>query len=100
MFVELNGKHQIEMAVSLYVLGLSYRTIGLILDVDCSTTYRWIKGYLDNANVTDVTSVGLLIPADEIFDFIAEKRKTVDYGKSVSKWIDQLLEIHKMTVPN
>jgi hypothetical protein len=93
-----DNSYQLRMVVSLYVIGLSYRTIGRMVGVDSSTAFRWLKSYLDNNDVTDVPSIGLLVPAAELFDFIIEKRKIVDFGKNVSKWLDQLIQIHKSTI--
>ncbi|MDR2267090.1 MAG: hypothetical protein LBE09_05865 [Christensenellaceae bacterium] len=96
-FIERKQSCDIEVLVSLYALGLSYRTVGILAGIDCSTVFRKVSAYMRQRNLENANELTISISKDELMNYIRERAKSVDLGQNVSKWVNELLFAHDIS---
>ena len=93
-FISEYGRHtewEVKMAVSLYAVGLSFRTIGALFCVHNSTIYRWIRDYAKAHYQKGMPKGEIVVELDEMFHFIKSKKTDAGYGKRTVQQLDNLL---------
>ena len=87
---EKHSKEEKQLAVMLYCLGLSLRTIGSILRVHASTVMRWVRAYtIENCEKPKPTGT-ITIELDEMYHFIQSKKLDVGFGKLIAENLESL----------
>lgn len=93
-FISEFGRHtewEEKMVVSLYSVGLSFRTIADLFMVNCSTIMRWVRRF-SLANYSKPMPTGKIeVELDEMCCFIHEKKEKHGYGKHTTEQINNLL---------
>ena len=93
-FISEFGRHadwEVKMAVSLYAVGLSFRTIAAMFCVHNTTIYRWIKAYALEHYGKPILKGEVVVELDEMRHFIKSKKSNVGYGKRIAEQLDNLL---------
>ena len=74
--------HAVEkrQALSLYLEGLGFRSIGRILNVSHVSLYNWIKAFGDQLEMLKSTTAIKVIEMDEMHTYIAKKKTIAGYG--------------------
>ena len=88
------GRHtewEEKMAVSLYAVGLSFRTIASLFCVHNTTIYRWIRDYAKAHYQKPVPKGEIVVELDEMWHFIKLKKTNAGYGKRTAEQLDSLL---------
>lgn len=74
-----------RLAVLLYMLGLSMRTISKVVRTDLHAVYRWIKDFSENQYEKPVPlSSEVVVELDEMWHFIKSKKTSFGYGKLIA----------------
>ena len=68
----------VEIAVSLYCLGLSFRTIAKLLYVHNTTVMRWIRQYAKEHYEKPLVKGEIVVELDEMWHFIQSKKAMLD----------------------
>ena len=93
-FISEYGRHtewEEKMAVSLYSVGLSFRTIAFLFCVNASTVYRWIRTYAETNYEKPLPKGEIVVELDEMCHFIKSKKTNAGYGKHIAEQLDSLL---------
>lgn len=93
-FISESGRHteeEVKMAVSLYSVGLSFRTIAALFCVNASTIYRWIRAWAEANYEKPLPTGEIVVELDEMWHFIRSKKNSVGYGKHIVEQLDNLL---------
>ena len=73
-----------RLAIMLYLLGLSMRTISKIVRTDLHAVYRWIRDFAENHyEKPEPISSEVIIELDEMWHFIKSKKTNSGYGKLI-----------------
>jgi transposase len=72
------------MAVSLYSLGLSFRTIAALFYLNASTILRWIRAYAEEHYEKPLPQGDIVVELDEMHHFIKSKKPIVDLESILS----------------
>ena len=93
-FISEHGRHtewEVKMAVSLYSVGLSFRTIAALFCVHNSTIYRWVRDYA-KAHYQKGTPQGeIVVELDEMYHFIKSKKNNAGFGKHIAEQLEGFL---------
>jgi len=74
-----------RLAVLLYMLGLSMRTIAKVVKTDLHAVYRWIRTFAeDNYEKPAPTSGKVIIELDEMWHFVTSKKTESGYGRLIA----------------
>jgi len=79
------------MAVSLYSLGLSFRTIAALFYLNASTILRWIRFYAERHYEKPLPQGDIVVELDEMHHFIKSKKTGCGFGKHIVEQLDNLL---------
>ena len=71
------------MAVSLYLVGLSMRTIAELFAVNVSTIQRWIRTFALENYEKPTPEGPVIIELDEMWHFIGKKNTNFGYGRPI-----------------
>ena len=85
------GDEAVHMAVAMYAVGLSYRTIGKLIGVSNVTIYRWIRNYATVQYEKPKPKGEICIELDEMWHFIKSKKTNAGFGKRIAEQLDNLL---------
>ena len=88
------GKRSFEeekMAVSLYSVGLSFRTIAALFLVNCSTVMRWIKNFCLIRYSKPHPTGQIEVELDEMYHFVETKKSQFGYGRHIAEQLDNFL---------
>ncbi len=70
-----------QMAIKMYLEGLSFRAIGRLLNISHQTAYRWVKQLGKQYQVkTNTDEVIDLVELDEMHSYIGHKKTTAGSG--------------------
>ena len=83
--------HDVNMAVSLYSLGLSFRTIATLFYLNASTILRWIRAYAELHYEKPLPKGEIVVELDEMCHFIKSKKTNCGFGKHIVEQLDNLL---------
>jgi len=73
-----------RLAILLYLLGLSMRTISKVVRTDLHAVYRWIRDFAENQyEKPEPLSSEVIIELDEMWHFIGSKKTDVGYGRLI-----------------
>ena len=68
-----------RLAVLLYLLGLSMRTISKIVKTDLHAVYRWIRDFAEKNYEKPVPQEsGVVVELDEMWHYLEDKKQVVD----------------------
>ena len=74
-----------RLAILLYLLGLSMRTIAKVVRTDLHAVYRWIRDFAENQyEKPEPLSSEVVIELDEMWHFIGSKKTNVGYGRLIA----------------
>lgn len=93
-FVSEQGRHSqrdVEMAVSLYCLGLSFRTIAKLFYVHNTTIMRWVRQYAEEHYEKPLVNGEIVVELDEMWHFIQSKKSNAGFGKHIAEQLDSFL---------
>jgi IS1 family transposase len=93
-FISEFGRHtewEERMAISLYCYGLSFRTIAVMMLVNCSTICRWIKAFAKLHYKKAIPMGEIIIELDEMCHYIQSKKTNYGFGKPIVAQLDNLL---------
>jgi transposase-like protein len=88
------GRHtdkDVNMAVSLYSLGLSFRTIAALFYLSPPTILRWIRSYAEEHYEKPLPQGDIVVELDEMHHFIKSKKTNCGFGKHIVAQLDSLL---------
>ena len=88
---ERRSEQEVNMAVSLYAVGLSYRTIAKLMCVSYQTIYRWIRAYAQEHYSKPFPKGEIVVELDEMHHFIQSKKTNCGFGKHIVAQLDSLL---------
>ena len=71
------------MAVALYLVGLSMRTIATLFSVNASTIQRWIKTFSLENYEKPKPEGPVIVELDEMWHFIKSKKTNFGFGKPI-----------------
>ena len=94
-----HGAWEVKMAVSLYSVGLSFRTIAALFCVNASTIYRWVRAFAKANYEKPVPKGEIVVELDEMHHFIKSKKTNAGYGKPIVAQLDSLLSGNAATEP-
>lgn len=80
-FISEFGRHteaDVNMAVSLYSVGLSFRTIATLFCLHASTVLRWIRDFAILNYEKPLPKGDIVVELDEFWHFIKSKKQVVD----------------------
>ena len=81
---ELNQKETRKaMAIALYLVGLSMRTIAKFFAVNASTVQRWVRTFAIENYEKPTPEGPVIIELDEMWHFIGKKKTSFGYGKPI-----------------
>jgi transposase-like protein len=81
---ELDRRESMKrIAVALYLVGLSMRTIAKLLSVNASTIMRWIKAFSIENYMKPTPKGPVIIELDEMWHFINSKKTNSGYGRLI-----------------
>lgn len=82
---ESNQKPSCEkaMAVTLYIFGLSFRSIGKILNISHQSILNWVRDFGLKTFEKPKPSGAVVVELDEMWHFIKKKNKNYGYGKLI-----------------
>jgi transposase-like protein len=81
----------IAMAVSLYSVGLSFRTIAQMFEVSPNTIYLWVKNFAE-VHYQKPSPKGVIeVELDEMWHFVESKKTNCGYGKHTIEQINNFL---------
>ena len=92
-FTSETGRHsekEVEMAVSLYCLGLSFRTIARLFYVHNTTIMRWIRQYAKEHYDKPLVKGEIVVELDEMWHFIQSKKDNAGFGRHIAERLDSL----------
>ena len=95
---ERHSEAEVNMAVSLYSVGLSYRTIAKMVCVSYQTIYRWIRDYAQEHYTKPLPKGEIIVELDEMHHFIQSKKTNYGFGKHIAEQLDSLLTGNAVTV--
>lgn len=93
-FISEFGRHtdwEERMAVALYAVGLSFRTIAALFCVDGATIYRWVRNFAQLKYTKPTPQGEVVIELDEMHHFIRSKKTNAGYGKHIAEQLDSFL---------
>jgi len=64
----------------MYIEGLSYRSIGKILDISYGTVYHWVKDLKDQTKMLHSDRTVRVTDIDQLDDYIHEVKHNKQYG--------------------
>jgi len=74
-----------RLAILLYLLGLSMRTIAKITKTDVHAVYRWIKAFAEENYVKpEPASSEVVVELDEMWHYLHSKKTNFGYGKLIA----------------
>jgi transposase len=74
-----------RLAVLLYLVGLSMRTISRIVKTDIHAVYRWIRAFAEtHYDKPKPTSGKVVIELDEMWHYIGSKKTDAGYGRLIA----------------
>ena len=74
-----------RLAILLYMLGLSMRTIAKVTKSDLHAVYRWIRSFaVENYAKPKPKSSKVIIELDEMWHYIKSKKTNVGYGRLIA----------------
>ena len=71
------------MAVALYIVGLSMRTIGKLLMVNASTVLDWVRNFAIENYEKPTPKGSVVIELDEMWHFLHSKKTDSGYGRLI-----------------
>ena len=86
-----HSQKEISLAVSLYSLGFSFRTIAKMFEVSPNTIYLWVKGYAED-NYQKPKPEGVIeVELEEMWHFVESKKTSCGFGKHMTAQINNFL---------
>jgi len=74
-----------RLAILLYLLGLSMRTIAKVVKTDVAAVYRWIRNFAkDNYEKPEPVSGKVVVELDEMWHFVTSKKIPSGYGRLIA----------------
>ena len=74
-----------RLAILLYLLGLSMRTIAKIVKTDVHAVYRWLRKFAEeNYEKPEPESKAVIIELDEMWHFIKSKKTGAGFGRLIA----------------
>jgi transposase-like protein len=90
------GRHdewEEKMALSLYVSGLSFRTVADLFFVNCSTIMRWIRKFSESHYSKPMPIGKIEVELDEMRCFINSKKQNCKFGRHTTEQIEMLTQV-------
>ena len=84
-------QYDIKMAVSLYSVGLSFRTIAKMFGTSPNTIYLWVKSFAELNYDKPMPKGKIEVELDEMCHFINEKKQNCGFGKHMTEQINNFL---------
>ena len=69
-----------RLALSMYLEGLGFRSIGRVLNISYGTVYQWVKRWGEQVDLPRSESAAEIVELDEIHTYVASKKTTDGYG--------------------
>ncbi len=69
-----------KLALSMYLEGLGFRTIGRVLDINFVTIYHWVKKWGASISLPQPSAPLEMVELDEIYTYIRSKKTTAGSG--------------------
>lgn len=73
-----------RQALTLYLEGLGFRSIGRLLNCSHVAVYQWIKQYGNKAQLSLPTSDLDVVEMDEMHSYVGSKKKPAGYGSRLT----------------
>jgi len=71
------------MAVALYIMGLSMRSIGKLFSVHASTVMDWVRNFAIDNYERPTPEGPVIIELDEMWHFLTSKKTSSGYGRLI-----------------
>jgi len=78
-------------AVVLYCLGLSFKTIGTLLNYSKTSIINWVRDFARKNYAKPIPKGELVLELDEMHHFIRSKKTNCGFGKHIAAQLDSLL---------
>jgi len=85
------SEKEVMRAVALYCVGLSFRTIGTLLNYHHTTVLRWIMEFARQYYEKPIPKGEIKVELDEMHHFLQSKKTSVGFGKHIVEQLDSLL---------
>lgn len=69
-----------RLALSMYLEGLGFRSIGRVLNISYGTVYQWVRRWGEQVNLPRSEEPSEIVELDEIHTYVASKKTTDGYG--------------------
>ena len=86
-----NSETAQRIAVVLYCVGLSLRTIGTLLDYSNVAILNWIRDFAKVHYQKPIPKGEIVLELDEMWHFIKQKKTNCGFGKHIAAQLDSLL---------
>ena len=77
---DIKSKETKRLALSMYLEGLGFRSIGRILNISHGTVYQWVKRWGEQVELPRSGEVSEIVELDEIHTYVESKKTTDGYG--------------------
>ena len=78
-------------AVVLYCVGLSFRTIGLLLGYTHVCILQWVRELAEQNYSKPIPKGNIIIELDEMWHFLHQKKTNCGFGRHIAAKLDNLL---------
>ena len=79
------------MAVTLYTLGLSMRSIAQLIGVSTTAVMKWIKSFAKENYEKPAPNDAILVELDEMWHYLKSKKTSYGYGRHIEEKLESLL---------
>ena len=69
-----------RLALSMYLEGLGFRSIGRVLQISYGTVYAWVKEWGSKVSLPRRGTPIEIVELDEMHTYVGQKKTTVGYG--------------------
>lgn len=79
------------MAITLYTLGLSMRSIAALFGVSTNAILKWIRAFARENYEKPEPGEAILVELDEMWHYLKSKKTSYGYGKHIEEKLESLL---------
>ena len=80
-----------KRAVVLYCLGLSFKTIGKLMNYSKTSILYWVRNFARKNYAKPIPKGEIIVELDEMHHFIQSKKTNYGFGKYIAAQLDNLL---------
>ena len=80
----------VNFAIYLYVVGLSFRTVGKIIGVSDVTISRWVRAFAELNYEKPCPKGEIVVELDEMWHYVGSKKTNYGYGRHIVEKLGNL----------